>query len=1053
MQTRNFELKQRSCRAAGASVTVTLLLALALLRIDVAVGRPDVRQSPFALDLQPPLLEAATDEAFTKSKDRTVDSYGNPIDALRPIDTPDGRKVVSAQGVQFEIPNYASGITEIRQPADDLLPPHIAPPTQPPQPPNTNSLSFATTPTRTHNHIHSPVEPLTTTTTPAPAPAPVSLSNHFKRDSRSQQFVITAAGPKHAPPTFTLLTLNPQPPQSQLAPPASPAPPESSSKRIDSIDATTYSNATPTPSQLLVDAIAVAQSTTSDTDTDTDSTSFAPAPQPATSLTPPKHESSTSTTSTEVEVEQAQLQEHQEQREESAHAPQLASGTLPDYLLELQRQDPLIDGPVPWIPAPHGTPLSVIAWDLLPPLETEPQTEPLIITEQQPTKHVVGVEQPGNHNIRITLGSGQGLSPVAPTVGHVTSGQVAVVPLERDGPEAHGTNAHVGGGSTTTPRNNNGRFPSRHRGTVHYSTTTSTQRPRSSTTSTTSTTTTTRPPLTTRTTVPTTTTRTNTPRTTSTTTPSTTTVRSTTPLDPSTFYKLDNEEEYAYTLPPWLQEVTDPDLDVAVTFIVPTDNDQYNHTLNEDLEPPFEPFVDLHNIQLTPPPTARPTTTSTTSTTSTTTTTTTTTRRPSSTTSTTKAPIFKAQQQQQPLKPLQPQLITTTTHTAPAAHHPGSTTTTATPFVDPNPFDSATLPPWLQDFDYPDVGPGVPYNPDNFKDESPGGSASGGSKPNDFQPQGFGSRHINSQSTTTTTTTTTLNPITTITTSSPATITASSASASASAFPSKVTLPLPAINNGAAPELSTEEPPLVLIPPVDESAAPLGSSSSFDSSLPPPAFSLDPNPNSNPTTNSISHFAAPFDSPSSTIAGQASTSSSTEQFPLSATDNQKVEYTKSDEGKVISTPVNTLRKDSQPSVAPQTPTRSPVSNTGKYTGGFGGPAGLLRPQQSVAKPDIYVAGNDQEFSHTVKANRQRPGAAPAANTGRYTGGFGAPSGVLSPQNAPRPFQQSQSQPQPQESRAHPSQVAGAASSHHQSRFGGPPGILVPFDNVQRTAQQ
>ncbi|XP_034476203.1 protein transport protein sec31 isoform X2 [Drosophila innubila] len=391
MQTRNLKLKQRSCRAAGASVTVTLLLTLALLRIDVAVGRPDVRQSPFALDLQPPLLEpAATDATFKDNGDRAIDSYGNPIDALRPIDTPDGRKVVSAQGVQFEIPNYASGITEIRQPADDLLPPHIAP----------------------------------------------------------------------------------------------------------------------------------------------------------------------------------------------------------------------------------------------------------------------------------------------------------------------------------------------------------------------------------------------------------------------------------------------------------------------------------------------------------------------------------------------------------ALHHQGSTTTTtAAPLVDPNPFNSATLPPWLQDFDYPDVGPGVPYNPDNFKEPSSG------------QPQA----------------------------------------------------------------------------------------------------------------------GAPFDTPTS-ISGQSPTS--TEQFPLSA-DSPKVEYTKSDEGKVISTPVNTLRKDSQPSVAP--PTRSSVSNTGKYTGGFGGPPGLLRPQ-NVAKPDIYVAGNDHEFSNTVKANRQRPGAAPApaANTGRYTGGFGAPSGVLSPQNAPRPFQQaqpqpqpqpqSQSQPQPQATRSHP-QLSGAASSHHQNRFGGPPGILVPFDNVQRTGEQ
>lgn len=135
-----------------------------------------------------------------------------------------------------------------------------------------------------------------------------------------------------------------------------------------------------------------------------------------------------------------------------------------------------------------------------------------------------------------------------------------------------------------------------------------------------------------------------------------------------------------------------------------------------------------------------------------------------------------------------------------------------------------------------------------------------------------------------------------------------------------------------------------------------------------------------------------------------------------------------------------------PNRGSSSPVPPPVSNTGKYTGGFGAPAGLLRPQ-NAGKPDIYVAGDD----HDTRAN-PKTGAA-SANTGRYTGGFGAPSGVLSPQNAPRPFQQAQ---QPQESRAHAvgfgataGAVGGATASHHQNRFGGPPGILVPFDNVQR----
>ncbi|XP_060653368.1 mucin-2 isoform X3 [Drosophila nasuta] len=818
MHARNSNSRLRSRSAAGVTATVTfaLLLTLALLRIDIAAGRPDVRPSPFALELQPPLLEPAgsegTEGTFNgKGGERAIDSYGNPIDALRPIDTPDGRKVVSAQGVQFEIPNYASGITEIRKPADDLLPPHI-------------------------------------------------------------------------------------------------------------------------------DAIAVAQPTPDDNDTDNNnSPSLAPAPAsasapaPATSLTPPEHESSSDT---EVEVEQAQLVPL-EQQEESALSPQLTSGTLPDYLLELQREDPNIDGPVPWLLSPNGTPLSVIAWDLLPPLR-ETVEEPVIITEQQPTRHVVGVEQPGTHNIRLSLGSGQALSPVAPTPGHVTTGQVAVVPLVRDGPEAHGTNAHVG--SSTTPRNTQGRFPSRNRGTAHYSTTT-TQRARPSTTpsttSTTTTTTTTRPPLTT-----TTTTRATTRSTTRATTTTPRPSPSTTPLDPSTFYKLDNEESYAYTLPPWLQDVTDPDLDVAVTFIVPTDNDQYNHTLLDDLEPPFEPFVDLSNIQLTPPPTVKPSTTTTSTSTTTTTTTTTarpttstttTTRRPSTrapstttttsttSTTTTKAPIFR------------PQLNANNIHTA-----PGLTTTTTPAPVDVNPFDSATLPPWLQDFDYPDVGPGVPYNPDNFKE--PETSAFGQQQP--------GAR--------------------------------------------------------------------------------------FDAPAPAPAPA--------PASNSIS--------------GQDFQPQTQFGSNLNANDNQKVEYTKSDEGKVISTPVNTVRKDGQGTFpAAPAPAPAPSNNAGKYTGGFGAPAGLLRPL-NAGKPDIYVAGNEHDFA--AKANRARP-TAPTPAPGRYTGGFGAPSGVLSPQNAPRPFQQAQpqqpQQPQQQQHHQQPQQLAGAASSHQLNRFGGPPGVLVPFDNVQRAPQQ
>ncbi|EDW01264.1 GH21338 [Drosophila grimshawi] len=824
-----------------------------------------------------------------------------------------------------------------------------------------------------------------------------------------------AASPKHAPPTFTLLTLNPQAQSPAVAVVASK---QNNSKRIASLDAT-YSTPTPTPSQL--DAIAVAQPN-SDIDSTNDSTSFASALD--TSLTPPKHASSTTTGDSHaadvtVEVEQAELiPVHQK--------PEEKSGTLPDYLLELQQKDKDVGGPVPWTPAPNGAPLSVIAWDLLPPLETAPQNEPIIITEQQPTKHVIGVEQPGSHNIRVSLSSGQGLSPQAPAP--LTPGVVSVVSLGQDGPEAHGTNAHVG---TTTP-SNPGRFASRNRGNVHYSTTTTTPRPRSTTTATTTTTTTTttpKPTTTTTTRRTTTTTRPTTRRTTTTTKRTTTTprpARSTTPLDPSTLYKLDNEEAYAYTLPPWLQDVTDPDLDVAVTFIVPTDNDQYNHTLADDLEPPFEPFVDLNNLQLTPPPTSeRPsTTTKATIKATTTTTTTTTTKRPSvaalptaapSTARPTQAPhIFRAhttqrQQQQQEKEPL----ITTTTPkpTAPPKSTP------AVP-VETNPFDSSTLPSWLKDFDYPDVGPGVPYNPDNFKDSADEGVQKPGGTP---------------------------------------------AVIDSSAFPSKVTLTLPASNDGT--ELNTVEPPLVLIPPIVLT----NSDNNEQQPQQEQPTSLDTRSGSkSSTTNSITHFPARFDPPPSQSSATTSTKPEPQQFPPgngNPVDGQKVEYSKSDDGKVISTPLNTQRNDVQGSSVHQgsstasfgsaAPTAATAaSNTGKYTGGFGAPAGLLRPLSS-SKPDIYVAGNKHEFNIDREKNRRQQ---QSGNTGRYTGGFGAPDGVLSPQNAPRPFQptqQTQQSQQPSRSLSNQHSV-GAASSHNQhrqNRFGGPPGILVPFDNVQRTGGQ
>ncbi|XP_020800145.1 uncharacterized protein LOC110177663 isoform X4 [Drosophila serrata] len=328
----------------------------------------------------------------------------------------------------------------------------------------------------------------------------------------------------------------------------------------------------------------------------------------------------------------------------------------------------------------------------------------------------------------------------------------------------------------------------------------------------------------------------------------------------------------------------------------------------------------------------------------------------------------------------------------------GSSSTTTSSSLDiVNPFDSATIPPWLRDFDYPDVGPGVPFDPNNF---GPAASSSPTNPPRPFTDR---------------------------------------LPTASSAFPSKVTLPLPGSGTtsfpsaGSSSSSSSEEPPLVLIPPADHPDSGLDTVSG-SGSVPLPG-SL-----SHTSTNSIMPLAARFDpqEPSNSIGNGDS--------PLPPV---KVEYTKSDEGKVISTPVASIQRKAE-SATPATSTiSSGTSNSGKYTGGFGAPAGLLRPQNG-SNSGIYVAGNENEFSSIVKANKARP----TVNPGRYSGGFGAPSGVLSPQSEPRPFQAPVHQHQAQASSSSGvAAVGGDQRRTESSRFGGPPGILVPFDNVQRTGGQ
>ncbi|KAL9881711.1 flapper [Glossina fuscipes fuscipes] len=386
---------------------------------------------------------------------------------------------------------------------------------------------------------------------------------------------------------------------------------------------------------------------------------------------------------------------------------------LPEYIRNLN--DPDIGGPVDYVPSPDAENLKIIAWDLLPPKDSEQYhtSESRIITkDNNPPKDIIATESINNYTTKAILSAGQSLSPVATLVSHVTGGKVETDNLSQKL-------------KTTTPTNR----------------------------------------------------------------PSTTTKsRLTTIANESTFLRLEAGD--SSTLPSWLADIDDPDLDVAVPFIVPNDNNDYNHTVEREILPPLEPFIDLSTLHLPTNTETSNRSSSTTSFTSHVTTTkkptTTTTRRPLMTTyhrhwvqtkniSTTKNPNTITT-----LKPFTNNHRSSTSeqHAAAssliytksninASQHSISTTIkpnkstsnhlsnknishitsgTSTPSrpnslltvpninshvkdqesvstdlsskIEGNPFEP-TIPPWLKGFDYPDVGPGVPYvyNPDEIDDD------------------------------------------------------------------------------------------------------------------------------------------------------------------------------------------------------------------------------------------------------------------------------------------------------------------------------------------------
>ncbi|XP_067627140.1 uncharacterized protein [Eurosta solidaginis] len=268
--------------------------------------------SPFPLEAQPALFTDALSAAlnsyndnkngdgnsggagnngFLNSQPTAIDSYGNPIETLKPIDTPDGRKVISAQGLQFEIPNYASGITEIKKPADDLLPPFIVP------------VKLAVIDQYTDGEIH------------------------IKKTNQNKNFIRQFENTN--PITISHKRVSPPSPPLSNDPIAVAVPNDSTDGRYTTGAGSTLGTA------------------------------------------------ATAITTTTVDVENAELVELKPQQWDAASQAQTVRtqnddvSSLPSYIVELN--DPDIGGPVEYKPAEDVSALKVIAWDLLPPVDQNAQ--------------------------------------------------------------------------------------------------------------------------------------------------------------------------------------------------------------------------------------------------------------------------------------------------------------------------------------------------------------------------------------------------------------------------------------------------------------------------------------------------------------------------------------------------------------------------------------------------------------------------------------------------------------------------------------------------------
>ncbi len=136
-------------------------------------------------------------------------------------------------------------------------------------------------------------------------------------------------------------------------------------------------------------------------------------------------------------------------------------------------------------------------------------------------------------------------------------------------------------------------------------------------------------------------------------------------------------------------------------------------------------------------------------------------------------------------------------------------------------------------------------------------------------------------------------------------------------------------------------------------------------------------------------------------------------------------------------PVDRLQAQVPQQTLPIVPAKLPT-DTGKYTGSFGGSQGVLGQNRPAVNTNIIQTTRPPFTTTPLTVQTTTAPTETRNNVGKYTGGFGGPAGVLESNFKPFPTLYTPLESKTVEnSRPALSQVPGG--------FGGAPGVLKPFD--------